>query len=143
MNIGFTGTASGMTDAQKARVKILLQKYNIGECEFHHGDCVGADAEANEIAYGIGMPVVLHPPDNPTLRAFCTDAVKLMHEEKKYLVRNHDIVDDTHLLIGTPFFYNEILRSGTWATIRYGKKKDNYAVYVVWPDGHHTKTDTI
>lgn len=43
--------------------------------------------------------------------------------EKPYLKRNIDIVDNTDILIGCPSG-EEIVRSGTWHTIRYAKKQN-------------------
>ena len=142
MKIGFTGAQKGMTDLQKHTVGVLLFQHgkvlnDKVEAEFHHGDCVGADAEAHDIAIEHGIDVVIHPPISDKQRAFCKDA-KLVHPEKKYLDRNHDIVDDCNFLIGAPFGEKEVLRSGTWATIRYAMKKRGYGgVYLVYPSGEY------
>jgi len=129
--IGFTGTRKGMTNKQKEIFRHLLQFF---ECtEFHHGSCVGADQEAGDIAKILGCKLVLHPPTNKDHMANCTgDEIR---EPKPYLVRDKDIVDETSLLIGTPHGFDEIMRgSGTWATIRYGRKV-NTNVLIVFPDG--------
>jgi len=49
-------------------------------------------------------------------------------------VRNHKMVDSAGVLLATPKEDHEVLRSGTWATIRYAYKK-NKQVVLVWPDG--------
>lgn len=120
MRIGFTGTQSGMNKWQKFRVQEILEQHS---GEFHHVDCVGADEEAGEIAWNLGYRVVLHPPVIGIKRAY----TKLFHEcrePKPYLERNHDIVDDTQGLVAAPKELEEILRSGTWATIRYADKRE-------------------
>lgn len=128
MAIGFTGTSKGMTDRQAKKVyDFLLKRFNF---TLHHGDCVGADAEADRIAKLIGAKVVIHPPKNPRMRAFCKGD-KVM-KEKEYLIRNRDIVNSTKLLIATPKEKKEVLRSGTWATIRYAKKMGKY-VKIFYP----------
>lgn len=40
------------------------------------------------------------------------------------LERNHVILDHTDYLLAFPKTRKEVLRSGTWATIRYAKKRD-------------------
>lgn len=102
-----------MTDKQKLRVRELLMK---GFSEFQHGDCYGADEQAFAIAKHLGLRTVAHPPSDPRKRAF-TDSDET-RECKPYLQRNTDIVRDTDFLIATPKEPHEILRSGTWSTIR-------------------------
>jgi hypothetical protein len=123
MIIGFTGTRSGMNSYQKKALTLILQKHRFDDMkklnEFHHGDCVGSDEEAHEIAHNLGYWIVTHPPTNTRLRAF-----QISHCEKPplgYLERNHNIVDACSLLIAAPLG-PELQRSGTWATIRYARK---------------------
>lgn len=125
ISIGFTGTSKGMTNEQMSALHgaLLYAKiaYPIDRLwEFHFGDCVGADAEAAEIAYRLGYFLVSHPPFDPSARAF-TKADRVW-VPKTYLQRNHDIVDATDMLIATPRTSKEVQRSGTWATIRYARK---------------------
>jgi hypothetical protein len=129
--IGFTGTQQGMTSAQRYSVEELLQK--LGGNEFHHGDCIGADAQAHGIAYRIGYRIHIHPPVVSTKRAYCFH-YDLMYTLKPYLDRNHDIVDACQVLVATPKEFDEQLRSGTWATIRYARKR-GVRVFLVLPDG--------
>ena len=78
VKVGFTGTQGGMTTLQKKSFLSVWQMIEdeLGPIrEFHHGDCVGADSEADDFAVnmftrvGIGC-VVLHPPDVDTKRAW-------------------------------------------------------------------------
>ena len=105
-----------MTDKQKLDLRQTLQ-YLHGM--FHHGDCIGADWEANHIARCLNYGVEIHPPIDPRYRAWCSSMC--VHICKPYLERNHDIVDVSHLLIACPAG-PETLRSGTWATVRYARK---------------------
>lgn len=118
-----------MTRDQKNIVSALLGFANI----FHHGDCVGADAEAHEIAKGHGAYVVVHPPDNDKYRAFCKGDV--ITEPKPYLERNEDIIIMCGLLIATPkSMFEEMRGSGTWYTIRKAKEIKR-SIIIVYPNG--------
>lgn len=128
MKVGFTGTRKGMTQEQKESMKSLLTIFCLAE--FHHGDCIGADAEAHKIAKSLYMPIVIHPPVNNKARAFCKGDIR---PPKQYLVRNIDIVNECHVLIGAPSG-NEKVRSGTWSTLRYAKKRKTW-FFVVYPTG--------
>lgn len=128
MKIGFTGTQQGMTPAQKTILKKYLQKYfdNSENIDLlHHGDCIGADAEAHDIAYKIGYLIYIHPPDKEIKRAYKKNAY-FTYDKKPYLQRNHDIVNECDVLIACPKNNKEELRSGTWATIRYWKKTKSF-----------------
>lgn len=142
--IGFTGTRKGMCDLQKLYLRFLIRQ--LDPVEFHHGDCIGADAEAHEIvmSFNVGRleahktKIHIHPPVNNKSRAFCgvDNALKYctVHKSEKYLKRNRSIVDASDILVAMPNQQKEILRSGTWATVRYAKKK-KVELYVILPDG--------
>jgi predicted Rossmann fold nucleotide-binding protein DprA/Smf involved in DNA uptake len=119
MNIGFTGTQTGMSDEQKKELITFL--IELKGKEFHHGDCIGADEEAHRIALNCGYEIHIHPPENHSKRAYCK--IGVMYPPGTYLKRNHDIVNDVNMLIAAPKSDQEELRSGTWATIRYADKK--------------------
>jgi hypothetical protein len=129
MKIGFTGTRQGMTPAQRESLRSLLD----GAGELHHGDCVGADAEAHELARELGMEVVIHPPKADTMRAWKPS--DHICEPKAFLARNRDIVRDTEMLIATPSHETEQQHSGTWSTVRFARKLGRQ-VLVILPDGH-------
>lgn len=125
---GFTGTREGMNSNQKKQIKQLLQKdLDIGvEIEVHHGDCIGADKDFHDICCELSsdIEIIIHPGGLQTghnsLRAYCkSDTIKPI---KDYLDRNRDIVDMSDALIACPISDVEILRSGTWYTIRYARK---------------------
>lgn len=132
MKIGFTGTQRGMTGPQTTSFSAALLFARLSDSEFHHGDCIGADAEAHEIAAGLGFKVILHPPVKPDKRAWCQAQIIL--PMKDYLARNRDIVDATELLIAIPGEAIEQLRSGTWSTIRYARKIGR-KLLIIGPEG--------
>lgn len=132
-SIGFTGTQRGMTSLQMTGVEHLLWSGKESGAEyFHHGDCIGADAEAHYFAERDGYWITTHPPINPSKRAFCVGNAE--RDCFEYLTRNHHIVDECELLIACPGEKEEQLRSGTWATIRYARKKLRRLV-IIFPDG--------
>tara|TARA_Y100000034_G_C6849587_1_gene385266 strand:+ start:817 stop:1242 length:426 start_codon:yes stop_codon:yes gene_type:complete len=131
MSVGFTGTQDGLTEKQSANLKEALQTL-MRYSDFHHGDCIGADAQAHEIAVSLNYRIILHPPSNSNKRAFC-----LAHETRKpigYLDRNTEIVKETKILIACPKEMTEQLRSGTWSTVRRAKKF-NRNILILFPDG--------
>jgi len=136
--IGFTGTQVGMTEIQKVTFEKSIMLFKTLGGEFHHGDCIGADAQAVEIVRRIcpHWRVICHPPLIPTKRAYCkSDEIR---KEKQYLDRNHDIVKESMAMFATPKEDNEQLRSGTWATIRYTRKL-NKKLCIIFPDGRLVK----
>lgn len=135
MKLGFTGTQSGMTEAQKAAFIEFIDDNEIDE--FHHGDCIGSDSDAHVLVLESyrRIPIHLHPPTNPAKRAFCKGDREFA--PLPYLDRNREIVGLTNVLIATPKGPEE-LRSGTWATIRYARKL-GHPVVIVWPDGSSTR----
>jgi len=131
MHVGFTGTRKGMTLEQKSSLFAVLNEL-AGMCDgqlvVHHGDCVGADSDFHNL---VSFRIVVHPPRNYKARAWCEGDE--MRNEKDYIARNHDIVDESACLIATPDG-NERLRSGTWATVRYAKATNKY-IWIIYPDG--------
>ena len=135
MKTGFTGTQNGMTPKQIVSVLGLLT----GTTEGHHGVCIGADEQFHRMCIRSGCRTVGHPPvDTNKMSQNC-----ICHEQRKpkpFLIRNHEIVDDVDRMIAAPAQGKEILRSGTWATIRYAKKVGRL-LRVVFPDGTIEKYD--
>lgn len=132
MKVGFTGTRKGMTRQQMHGLYAMLQMAKADElgpklAEFHHGDCIGADYEANIIATVLGFFTQAHPPTDEKARAFCKcDQVWAAHP---YMIRNGNIVDACDMLFAAPYD-EEIVspRSGTWATIRMAREANKKVV---------------
>lgn len=147
MRIGFTGTREGITAAQRAIFEGCFRA--TGATEFHHGACVGADAEVAVWVATVRMPQPAGAP-TPQLTPWCriharpsnlpgmTDPAALRmsdfrYPEKPPLDRNRDIVDACDKLIACPRGPEEE-RSGTWATVRYARRVGR-PVVVIWADG--------
>ena len=134
MIVGFTGPQNGMTEVQRPKVfKWLMTNASRIE-EAHHGDCVGADEDFHNMCIKLLVPrIIIHPPEDDSKRAYCgpvkgakTQVVVL--PTKPYLERNDDITATSNMLIATPAQALEVQRSGTWATIRYMKKRKKHVV---------------
>lgn len=135
--IGFTGTQRGCTPAQYERLLFVLRELRMStanmEHELHHGDCIGADADAHTL-WAEPSTTILHPPMDDSKRAYCLVPLENKHAPKPYLRRNEDIVDSTDILVACPSGKREARRSGTWATIRYARRKQR-KIIVIFPDG--------
>lgn len=134
-HIGFTGTRYGMTDVQRMRVVLEVERFaddSLGVVG-HHGDCVGADAQFHEIVRVLpGGYLVGHLPVNESDRAFCTfDEVR---QALPYMKRNAQIVAAANVMIAAPFEMTEQDRGGTWRTIGMARRAKKSLV-IVLPDG--------
>lgn len=135
---GVTGTREGATRAQMASFLARFWQITVAlearahEKWFVHGGCKGVDVQCHEILRPWGWKFwVLPGPDGPHQTCPPADVVE---EPRPYLERNRLIVDRAHALQVIPKDFQEVLRSGTWATQRYaadvGRKMG-----IIWPDG--------
>lgn len=130
--MGFTGTRQNLTKQQIECLVCVTQFYS--PSELHHGDCVGGDATIHDVVreHVEECKVVIHPPEYDRYRAYKEgDEVR---NTLPYLTRNKNIVDESDMMVATPEQKQEKLRSGTWSTIRYAKKKGKFIV-IIFPDG--------
>lgn len=128
--IGITGTRKGATPDQLWILETLLVA--LGATHLHHGDCVGVDAQAHAIATTLGLITVAHPPVDTALQAHTVNTITLA--PLPFLERNRRIVFETVALIALPKELNEVVRSGTWATVRHAARVRRQR-YVIFPDG--------
>ena len=136
MEIGITGTRSGMTDKQKEELKALLLLHYLTYfsephmLSFHHGDCIGVDVEAATIAQEYGFWTVCHPPIKTELRAYHKSDETVV--AKSYFARNRDIVNASDEMIVVPFQMEHQNNGGTWYTHDYAVQK-NKPITILWP----------
>lgn len=139
LSIGFTGTREGTTAAQSEALINLLSKLVTDKVwSAHHGDCCGADEEFHHLACEFECShITAHIPDNETNRAFCASS----HVKKPlpYLERNKNIVHSSDIMIACPKG-SEILRSGTWSTIRYARGLKR-RLFIIYEDGRTVEED--
>lgn len=138
VHIGSTGTREGMSRLQVEAVTRVL--CDLEATDLHHGDCVGSDRDFHMIGLVLDLTMHLHGPIATRFRALCEVrlGVDVVYAPKPYLERDQDIVNATRALIATPKEMTEVLRSGTWATVRYAKKQRK-PVIIVWPNGEVSK----
>jgi len=123
MIVGFTGSRKGLNASQLRKIREYLDTEQI--TEVHHGDCVGADAAFHKIALSLDKKIVIHPPNSPKMRF---KGVGEVLPAKPFLDRNKDIVRASDVMIACPESSEEVLRSGTWTTIRFAKKTNTALV---------------
>lgn len=106
-----------MNRSQKEQ--LVLKLFELSPTEFHHGDCIGADAEAHDIVreFFPQTKIVIHPPRLTYQRAYRSGDE--YREPLDYIPRDRNIVESTDYLVGTPLDNDPATRSGTWATIRH------------------------
>lgn len=130
MKIGMTGSRDGISKEAIASFIEYIKSIEITEA--HHGDCIGADTLFHNLMISMKVPVVIHPPTVDTYRSYCQGGTAMPCKE--YLSRNKDIVNTTDILIAFPSSDKEILRSGTWSTIRYARKSRK-SIIIIYPNG--------
>lgn len=136
--LGFTGTQHGMTPNQTQAVfdEMMLfgQMPEDEVTEAHHGLCIGSDEEFHGLLAYMPNSLVVHghPPLNTSkmARGLICD---VMHAPLEYLARNRSIVDAVDTLFAAPQGEEE-LRSGTWSTVRYARRK-GINIRIIMPDG--------
>lgn len=133
MKLGFSGTQRGATQAQLISMATCLRR--LQPVELHHGMCIGADAQVNDLARALGILIVGHPPTNRDRMAIGLE-IDIECKPRPYLDRNRDIVFTTEALLAAPRG-PEVPRSGTWSTVRYARELGRQ-VTICWPDGSVT-----
>jgi|LWDU01.1.fsa_nt_gi hypothetical protein len=139
INVGITGTRFGMTPKQASKLRTILEDLNerLVIAYLCHGDCIGVDAQAHDMAVQLGIMTHVFPPDvgETTKDIRAGKQGNVMNEPLTFLARDREIVFNSHILIGIPQKDHETTRSGTWYTIRFGLKQGDKIVSGIMPDG--------
>ena len=136
MKVSFTGTRQGMSEWQKQQLDMWAWTNRNKLVQFSHGCCIGADVEAHLIIRkrcenNVFISVF---PSTAKTRAEVPADANYIALAKPPLERDKDIVDAGHdLLIAAPLLMKDFSRSGTWATVRYARKK-KVPVLILWRD---------
>ncbi|MBS3914431.1 MAG: hypothetical protein KG003_08025 [Bacteroidetes bacterium] len=131
MKIGFTSPREGVSSVQIRTLIRLLGLFDLKEGdEVHHGCCIGGDEKIHELIreYYPDVSIIGHPPILTKFISQITDFDEL-RLPLDFLHRNKEIVNETDILIALPSG-PEVIRSGTWATIRYALKGSK-SVYII------------
>lgn len=119
----------------------------------HHGDCVGVDEMVHMEALAAGKLIVVHPPSDPKLRAWCGVQIGLetfpgqvtILPEKGYLERDWDIAVACTEMLAAPATIAEprsTRGSGTWTTVRYARKLCK-PITIIYPDGRTKHEESL
>lgn len=132
VHLGFTGSSRGMTAAQKERCSKVVKR--LIPTRAIHGDCVGADGEFHDMVRLLAPRcwIEIYPSTHTDARA--NKAGDKIHEPRPPLDRNPLIVAASRVLLATPETAHEIVRSGTWTTIRCARR-EHLPIYIVTPNG--------
>ena len=131
VDMGLTGSRRGISILQEEFLAKLLQESV--PARFHHGMCRGADEAAHHaVRRFVRHAVIVGHPSN--LPGICLDLdCDFTREPKPPVMRNHDIVLESNFLVALPPG-GEVLRSGTWSTVRFARKK-NMTIAICYPGG--------
>lgn len=119
--LGVSATQYGMTNPQRQQwIKWVME--NGPWSAFHHGDCIGGDEEAFWMIREVfpNLRTVAWPGDNSSKRAYTPS--DLVMAVQPNLQRNRCIAEIADVLVAAPNTPYEVIRSGTWTTIRYARK---------------------
>ena len=121
--------------ALREELRELLDVHQNDDVEAHHGDSIGADAEFHAICQELGITIVIHHSRDQRERAFCQGA-KVEYPPEEFSEQSQSIVSVCEILIAAPDGFREKVRgSGTWMTVRKGRKAEKTVVFC-YPDGH-------
>jgi hypothetical protein len=143
--VSLTGTQRGLRLAQKDSFVDEVENLKRNGTEFFfHGGCVGADELMHIIvnSYGYSLDKLIVWPSNIIRKqARLTGQFTLMPADDP-LKRNKKLVDMCDFLVACPGEQAEVLRSGTWMTIRYARSLKRKHV-IIYPDGKVERHDSI
>lgn len=131
---GFTGTRKGMTHKQGQLVRIAVRHGK--PAIVRHGGAHGADMEFHAM-WREELPqrfADVWPAEQARVKLFDHQDNVHVNPVMDPLARDDEIAKRSKFLIACPHTQKEELRSGTWTTIRRGRKVD-IPILIVWPNG--------
>lgn len=146
MRVGFVGNLSGLTSAQKEALICWVAENDFEITEFHHGDNVGADDQADTIVREFALAfcrIIVHPANSNSVRAFTSDKdwpydkpeiVVETRRKRPPILRNCEIVEQVDMMIVAPKTREPINHSCTWFAYGYAVKHKVRAI-LIYPNG--------
>ena len=131
----FTGTRQGLTPEQHDRLQDVIDV--LQPVLVHNGACEGADRAMHRLCRGRAILSEYHPSNSEQMAwaKSIRHAQEAIRALRGPLLRNGVMVRlGVRGLIATPGEEHEILRSGTWATIRVARKH-NRPIWIISPSG--------
>jgi hypothetical protein len=136
-NLGFTGRKEGITESQIIMITNFVRIINFASAI--HGDCVGADACFHDIVRKEKPRPKAYIEKYPSLHTDyqANKEADFINEPMKALVRDKIMANKSNIMLATPPTEQEILRSGTWATVRYARASPTIRkVIIIAPNGN-------
>lgn len=135
MILGFTGTRQGLTGAQLAGLPLALP---IPPDHLLHGGAQGADTQFDRWFRANWGAMTLHIEVYPSYGRHWngddSSCLLTVHPPMQPLARNVIIAKRCDRLLACPAEMNEVVRSGTWATVRYARNWEK-PITLLMPDG--------
>jgi len=134
MIVGFTGTRNGMSELQRIATRSILLALGCFEPINYglHGDCIGADADFDQICKDLNIPTKVRPCTYESMRARC-DSVEVAPPVPP-MARNRLIVADSDVMIANPPSESKLKHGGSWATVGFTRKASK-TLFIVTPLG--------
>ena len=120
MIAGFTGTKHGMSQCQRDKFGSLmdgLAEYLHGFC---HGDCIGADEQAHYVAFHIGLPIYIYPPNKSIYRSNIFTELSNLYREGIFKAKFYD--DGRSLFYGGSKMSGDNFKIGFYPEDEYLKR---------------------
>jgi len=139
IHYGVTGTQSGLTREQHVAFYREMMAIPPSSVQ-HNGLCTGADEHFLWLGVALGHVIVGHPGVDGSgkcdKRAAAASVAKcdVVHLELPYMRRNTVIVMASSRVLGGVGEDHEVLRSGTWSTLRRARDHGR-ATFIIAPDG--------
>ena len=115
IDIGFIGSVHGLDDNQKSNLfqQLVRFKRRYTTVNAHHGNYNDADKYFHELCEKLEFRIYINTPRH----------IPRHTSNPLPYFRNTQVVDFSDVLIACPFEKVNVVRCGTWSTIRYAEKR--------------------
>lgn len=130
MIYGTTGSERGLHGRQADWLAAFIAERISPEDELIDGDCIGVDDQVNRAFRMAGCLTRGYPGMNRAKRAFGDH--EIWHEPRNNIARDEDIAWDAGFMLCFPWGLEELLRDGTWTTIRRARHYGTAGLIIYW-----------